>query len=62
MNASEIIKELRDAYFMNRNSDLTQVLHSIVPKKCLILIPSSELSRARGGTHCMTMPILREKI
>ncbi|MFN0050234.1 MAG: arginine deiminase family protein [Cytophagales bacterium] len=26
----------------------------------LILIPSNELSRARGGTHCLTFPIWRE--
>ncbi|WP_205513359.1 arginine deiminase family protein [Longitalea arenae] len=28
----------------------------------LILIPSAELSRARGGFHCMSMPLLREDI
>ena len=28
----------------------------------LILLPSAELSRARGGSHCMSMPLLREKI
>jgi arginine deiminase len=28
-------------------------------KDCLILMPSAELSRARGGFHCMSMPILR---
>ena len=26
----------------------------------LILLPSSELSRARGGSHCMSLPISRE--
>ncbi|MCS6904758.1 MAG: arginine deiminase family protein [Bacteroidia bacterium] len=26
----------------------------------LILLPSAELSRARGGSRCMTMPLLRE--
>ena len=31
-------------------------------KDTLILMPSSELSRARGGFHCMSMPILRDKI
>ncbi len=25
----------------------------------IIMLPSSELSRARGGSHCMSMPILR---
>jgi arginine deiminase len=28
----------------------------------LILLESSELSRARGGSHCMSMPLLRDKI
>lgn len=28
----------------------------------LILMPSAELSRARGGFHCMSLPILREEI
>jgi arginine deiminase len=29
-------------------------------KDTLILMPSAELSRARGGFHCMSMPIMRE--
>jgi arginine deiminase len=28
----------------------------------LILLPSAELSRARGGSHCMSMPLMREDI
>lgn len=28
----------------------------------LILMPSAELSRARGGFHCMSMPLLREDL
>lgn len=28
----------------------------------LVLMPSAELSRARGGFHCMSMPILRDKL
>ncbi len=28
----------------------------------LILMPSAELSRARGGFHCMSLPILRDNI
>ena len=31
-------------------------------KDTLILMPSSELSRARGGFHCMSMPLLRDRI
>lgn len=29
---------------------------------CLVLMPSAELSRARGGFHCMSMPLFREDI
>ncbi|MBV9962065.1 MAG: amidinotransferase [Parafilimonas sp.] len=28
----------------------------------LILLQSAELSRARGGSHCMSMPLLRDKL
>jgi arginine deiminase len=28
----------------------------------LILMPSAELSRARGGFHCMSMPLYREDL
>ena len=31
-------------------------------KDTLILMPSSELSRARGGFHCMSMPLLRDEL
>lgn len=28
----------------------------------LILLPSAELSRARGGSHCMSMPLMRDPL
>lgn len=31
-----------------------------IDKKVLLLLPSGELSRARGGSHCMSMPLLRD--
>jgi arginine deiminase len=31
-------------------------------KDTLILLPSAELSRARGGSHCMSMPLWREEV
>ncbi|OHX68306.1 arginine deiminase family protein [Flammeovirga pacifica] len=34
-------------------------LHPSEVKDTLILLPSAELSRARGGSHCMSMPLLR---
>jgi arginine deiminase len=29
-------------------------------EKIILLLPSGELSRARGGSHCMSMPLLRD--
>jgi arginine deiminase len=37
-------------------------LHPQSIKDTLILLPSAELSRARGGSHCMSMPLLRQSI
>lgn len=34
----------------------------LVQQDTLFLIPSGELSRARGGSHCMSMPLLREQM
>ena len=34
--------------------------HSL--ENTLIILPSAELSRARGGSHCMSMPLLRERL
>jgi len=31
-------------------------------KDTLILMPSAELSRARGGFHCMSLPLLRDEL
>ncbi len=31
-------------------------------KDTLVLMPSAELSRARGGFHCMSMPLLRDRV
>ncbi len=31
-------------------------------KDTIILMPSAELSRARGGFHCMSMPLLRDEL
>ncbi len=35
-------------------------IDEVVTGDTLILLPSGELSRARGGTHCMSMPLLRD--
>lgn len=31
-------------------------------EQTIILLPSAELSRARGGSHCMSMPLLRDSL
>jgi len=37
-------------------------LEDLIKGDTLITLPSAELSRARGGTHCMSMPLQREEI
>jgi arginine deiminase len=51
IKVSELLKK-----FENDELDPQQM------KDTLILMPSSELSRARGGFHCMSMPLLRDAI
>jgi len=52
IKAAEFIKKMKDG------ADLNELLK----QDTFILLPSSELSRARGGSHCMSMPLLRENI
>ncbi len=35
-------------------------IHAETLEKMLILLPSAELSRARGGSHCMSLPLTRD--
>jgi arginine deiminase len=51
INAEDLITDLEKG---NTNIDELEDV--------LILIPSAELSRARGGFHCMSMPLLREEV
>ena len=37
-------------------------IDDLIKGDTLITLPSAELSRARGGTHCMSMPLQREDI
>lgn len=38
------------------------VLNELIKGDTLITLSSAELSRARGGTHCMSMPLFREDV
>lgn len=46
--------------FIKKYGNVDNALETI--EKMIIALPSSELSRARGGSHCMSMPFLREPL
>lgn len=46
----------------NAQMDAGAKLEDLITGDTLITLPSAELSRARGGTHCMSMPLQREEI
>ncbi len=49
---------LKSSDFITRMQE-GSTLEEVLKGDTLILLPSSELSRARGGSHCMSMPLLR---
>jgi arginine deiminase len=51
-----------EAEDFNTQMDAGAKLEDLIKGDTLITLPSAELSRARGGTHCMSMPLLREDI
>jgi arginine deiminase len=51
ITAADLIQKLEDGEISSQTI-----------QKTLILMPSAELSRARGGFHCMSMPLFRDKI
>jgi arginine deiminase len=51
IHAHDLVQELESGRLKTKDIENT-----------LITMPSAELSRARGGFHCMSMPLLRDEI
>lgn len=54
----QVIHALDFIDLMNEGKSVDEVLY----KDTLIVFSSSELSRARGGSHCMSMPLWRDEV
>jgi arginine deiminase len=62
IDVEELVNELTQLINNDENANIENFLNDNVPQKSLLMLPSGELSRARGGPHCMTMPIEREAL
>lgn len=60
MPASDFISALRNVKLAGGSTEpLERKRDEMVGKNAIILLPSTELLRARGGSHCLSMPLLR---
>ena len=62
VEVDRILKKISERVLADPKVDITELLHEFVPQKTLLMINSAELSRARGGPHCMTMPLKRAEL
>ena len=63
VEARILLNELRRVFVQEKSlSAMETHRDSIAGASTVILIPSGELSRARGGSHCLSMPLNRSKI
>ncbi len=54
--------QIIDGPTLNRQLRSGESIDDLLAKDSIILLPSAELSRARGGSHCMSMPLVREAL
>jgi arginine deiminase len=60
LSVSLLISKLKSAWETDSSFSVESFLQEEVGDRALLLLDSAELSRARGGPHCMTMPLERE--
>jgi arginine deiminase len=62
VEVADVLEKIANKVLENPDVDIAGFIDEIVPKQALLMINSAELSRARGGPHCMTMPIKRAEL
>lgn len=62
VSVNSLVRGLHEYWKKDSSAKFDDYLKREVGQKALLLIEAAELSRARGGPHCMTMPLRRDPV